>query len=170
LTELEYHRINNLKDLVDHYGISYNAPSDAKRTGLHPESIDVVVSTNTLEHIPKEDIVGILCEMKRILKPGGFISSKIDYSDHYAATDRNIDRLNYLKFSDAEWDKYNHSNHYQNRLRHHDYRKIFEEAGFKTIKNRILGQCGMPNFTLNEKFDGGNPETLAISGYFLVQN
>ena len=66
-------------------------------------------------------------ELKTILKPGGLSSLIIDYSDHYSHADKNISPLNYLKYSDKEWKKYNNQYLFQNRLRHQDYKNIFKE-------------------------------------------
>ena len=60
---IEYARTRHLAD-----GCVYQV-SDATATGMADASIDVVVSFETLEHIP--DDVALLHEFARILKPGG---------------------------------------------------------------------------------------------------
>jgi hypothetical protein len=67
-------------------------------------------------------------ECHRLCHSGSVLSLKIDYSDHYANADLTISKYNFLRYSAAEWRKYNPSLHYQNRLRHCDYRKIFAGA------------------------------------------
>ena len=39
------------------------------------------------------------------MSTGGVISAVIDYTDHYAYTDKTIGMLNYLQFSESEWTK-----------------------------------------------------------------
>ncbi len=39
--------------------------------------------------------------------------------DHYAYVDRNVHQLNYLRYSDEEWQRWNNAFLYQNRLRAH---------------------------------------------------
>ena len=46
--------------------------------------------------------------------------------------------LNYLKFDQNRWKKYNHNCHYQNRLRHYEYLKIFKKCGFIIIEEKLL--------------------------------
>lgn len=41
-----------LESLRTSFGIVYRAPCDARATGIEPGSVDVITSTNTLEHIP----------------------------------------------------------------------------------------------------------------------
>lgn len=58
----------------------------------------------------------------------------IDYKDHYSYFDKSISPYNYMRFSQKEWRKYNSSLHYQNRLRHSDYRKMMLDAGFAILE------------------------------------
>lgn len=120
-------------DLLSKTGISYAAPCDAAFTNYKDKSIDLITSTNTLEHIPPLDIKKILAECRRILSPDGIMSMKIDYSDHYSHSDATIGPYNFLQFSEKEWAQHNHVHHYQNRLRHSDYSKMFSAAGFKIL-------------------------------------
>lgn len=69
--------------LLEH-GITYRAPADARATGLDASSVDCVTSTSTLEHIPVDDIIRIVGECRRIIRPDGVMSSFIDYQDHYS--------------------------------------------------------------------------------------
>ena len=87
------------------------------------------MTTSVLEHIPPEQIARILREAHRILPPGGAIMSHvIDYSDHYAHSDARITPYHYLSFEEPTWRRFNPGIHYQNRLRHVDYRPLFESA------------------------------------------
>jgi predicted SAM-dependent methyltransferase len=149
LVENVRHQISKLVDLKSDikietlqklrlYGIEYRAPYDAAETDFNEKSIDACVSTNTLEHIPEESILSIFLELYRILKDDGIVSAKIDYSDHYAHTDKTISLLNYLKFDQNGWKKHNHNCHFQNRLRHYDYVKIFKKCGFVVIEEDLV--------------------------------
>lgn len=160
--------ISSVDDLKS-YGITYKSPYDASRTDLDDKSLDACVSTNTLEHIPVESIRKIFLELSRTLKDTGIVSAKIDYSDHYAHTDSSISLLNYLYYSDAEWQKYNHSCHYQNRLRHNDYKQIFGACGFSVIEEELhYGEGNIP-LDLIEKFRGEDESWSATSAYFVLR-
>lgn len=125
--------IDNLKN---YYGIHYAAPADARHTGLPDEFVDCVTSTNTLEHVPVNDISKIFSECFRILHPDGLMSFRIDYSDHYSHFDRSLSPYNFLRYSDKVWSIYNPPLHYQNRLRHADYLELFAKAGFEVLEIR----------------------------------
>ena len=156
-----------VSELQARYGIDYRAPADARSTGLPAGSIDCVTSTNTLEHIPREDIAGILKECFRILRPGGLMSFQVDYQDHYSYFDRSVSVYNFLRYSDREWQQFNPSLHYQNRMRHADYLSLYANAGFEVLEDAPF--TGTPadrkfieSLQLDARFQGRSPEELAI--------
>lgn len=92
-----------LQSLKELYGIDYRAPADARDTKINEKTIDYITSTNTLEHIPVEEIKAILRECHRILRDDGIMSFQIDYQDHYSYFDKNISVYNFLQFSETHW-------------------------------------------------------------------
>jgi SAM-dependent methyltransferase len=119
---------------LESLSIEYRAPADARQTGIPSNAVDLVTSTNTLEHIPPVEIRSIMSELRRILAPGGVASFKIDYQDHWSYFDPSISVYNFLRYDDASWSKYSPALHYQNRLRHDDYLSLFEESGFTILR------------------------------------
>jgi hypothetical protein len=65
--------------------------SDARRINLPADSIDLFVSNNTLEHVPREVIVGVFREFYRVGKNDCLMSHFIDLADHYAGFDKNLE-------------------------------------------------------------------------------
>jgi SAM-dependent methyltransferase len=133
LRRIDASPVGSLADLRERFGIDYRAPCDARGTGLAADSFDLISSTFTLEHIPRDGIVAILRESHRLLADGGIVSCSIDMQDHYAFDDTRISVYNFLRYSDRRWRFINSSLHYQNRLRARDYRELFAEAGLATI-------------------------------------
>lgn len=131
----EPREVASLDELAQIYQITYMAPVDVSRTDFPDASFDACISTSTLEHIPAKDIPAIFQELKRIVRPGGIISARTDYSDHYAHTDHNISEVSHLRFSDLRWWLHNPSNHYQNRLRHGHFRKMAADVGFELVND-----------------------------------
>ena len=154
---------------LEKYGIRYKAPADASKSELPDRIVDACISTNTLEHIPKEKILKIFHELHRILKDSGIVSAKIDYSDHYAHTDKNISLLNYLKYSEREWQKYNHSSHHQNRLRHYDYIAIFQSTGFELVEETLtFAEHNIPS-QISTQFSGKDENWKATSAHVVLR-
>lgn len=156
------------------YGINYKAPCDAGNTHLSSESIDYIISNTTLQHIPIVDVDRIIKECYRILKIGGVFSCNVSYMDHYSNFDKNISVFNFLQYSDVEWSRYNPPFHYQNRMRHSDYKKIFRDNGFIILEEKPYPVLEEDLKILNTlhidgKFRKYNIEDLAIrkSGFVL---
>jgi hypothetical protein len=161
-------KIIKLEDL-NNYGIDYRAPYDASVTNLNPKILDACISTNTLEHIPVASIKSIFMELKRILKDSGIVSAKIDYSDHYAHTDSKLTLLNFLNFLEFEWKKYNHQCHYQNRLRHYQYKQLFNECGFYIIKEELIFDEKNISQDLHFKFKDKDQSWSATSAHLVLK-
>jgi SAM-dependent methyltransferase len=167
------HSVLTRDDLQRFYGIEYLAPLDGRQSGLPAASVDCITSTFTMEHIPKEDLRSILRECARLLKPGGVICSLIDYQDHYAYNDPAISVYNFLQFSERDWQPFNNSLHYQNRMRHRQYVELFKEAGFALVREELNGGskadrdvlCAMQ---VAEPFQGFALEELVIRSSKMV--
>ena len=125
--------LTSLPELEERFGIRYLAPRDARATGLDEGSIDFVTSTDVCEHIPEADLAQIFGECRRLLRPGGAISCRIDLQDHYAYFDPSLSRYHFLRFSDRAWGLVNSPLHFQNRLREPDYRRLVEGAGLEVV-------------------------------------
>lgn len=106
---------------------------DAQTPRLPARSVHLIVSNNTLEHIPPAELVAVMAECRRIAAPRAVMSHFIDMSDHYAHFDSSITEFNYLRYSARAWRVFNNRLHYQSRLRASDYRRIIQAAGFAVI-------------------------------------
>jgi SAM-dependent methyltransferase len=153
--------------------IVYRAPCDARATGLPTGSVDYITSTNTLEHIDEASLGAILAECRRILRPDGVMSFQVDYQDHWSYFDSTIDVFNYLEYDDHKWRRYNPDLHYQNRLRHPDYLRLYQQAGFETVTEERLG--GGPDdvsavaaHDLDARFSSSDPADIAVRGSKVV--
>ncbi len=131
--------VRSTGELEERLGIAYLAPRDARATGLPGESVDFVSSTDTCEHIPAADLARIFAECRRLLRPGGAFSCRIDLQDHYSYFDPSLSRYHFLRFSDRAWNLVNSPLHYQNRLRAPDYLRLVREAGLEVVTETPSG-------------------------------
>jgi len=146
-------------------GIEYHAPADARKVP-HPDgSIELIVSNNTLEHIPPADLILIMRECRRLCSPHGVVSMAIDYSDHYSHSDRRVGRTNFLRYTDSEFERFQSSFLYQSRLRHSDYRALFKRAGFRVRDEQKIVEPediqAVENGPVADRFRDYAPEDLA---------
>ena len=129
LALVEFDRKTSVDEVLKLCQISYVAPGDAANTGLPDECIDYHTSYTVYEHIPNKLLEKIIKEGNRITKNSGLFIHCIDYSDHFSHSDKSISAINFLQYSDKEWDKYAGNRYmYMNRLRHDDFLDLFEGA------------------------------------------
>ena len=159
--------VRSISDLEKNYNIKYIAPMDLKQLSENNIKFDASISSTTLEHLPKEELKENFILLRKIIKKNGIISSLVDYSDHYSHTDKNINNLNFLKFSSTEWKRYNTPMLFQNRLRHQDYRELFKTCGYKV--SEIKGDLGEQSEYISKEFDSKNEETFMLWGHFLLK-
>jgi len=168
-TNLKYHELRNTDELFKFLKITYKAPFNLVNNTLEENSFDACISTDTLEHIPLNELKSIFQAMKRILKPNGLISAIVDYTDHYSYSDSSIGKLNFLQFDDHSFRKYNHSSHYQNRLRHYDYLSLFNDLGYELLACKCENSAMLPEIISNQ-FNQLDPSITATQGIFLLKN
>ena len=99
----------------------------------HGKKFELVLSNNTLEHIPERHLGSTFRGMAGLMEPGTVSSHFIDMSDHYSHLDRSISTFHFLKYSHRTWKWIDNSIQPQNRLRINAYRNLFEESGFPAI-------------------------------------
>lgn len=121
-------RFASWNDLAD-FGVRYLAPHV-----VTPDDgpVDCSCSNEVLEHVPAQQLPSLLKALRAATR--GITTHSIDYSDHYARSDPSVSRLNFLRYSDAEWRPFNSGRQFVNRLRHSDYLRMFREAGFTILE------------------------------------
>jgi len=160
--------VASLAELEPRFGIRYLAPCDARDTGLAAGSIDFASSTDTCEHIPGADLAAIFAESKRLLKPGGAFSCRIDLQDHYSYFDPSLSRYHFLRFSDRAWAAVNSPLHFQNRLRSPEYLQLVRDAGFELVREtpsgpNEKGRAELAKLPLADRFRGTPVDDLGVT-------
>ena len=67
---------------------------------LPENSIDFMVSTCVLNHIPPEVLLPELVALRRMLKPEGRMYHHLGHQDHWTYHDRSANQFNYYRYSD----------------------------------------------------------------------
>ena len=165
----------DLRKLLDLCRIVYIAPGDAAHTGLDPDAIDFHTSFNVFEHIPRDVLLAILREGNRIIRRDGLFVHRVDYSDHFSHSDTRISPINFLQYSDAQWQRYAGNRYmYMNRLRHDDFLALFEAASHgvlaaePTVDAPSLQLLREGRLSVDARFGGKAVEVLATTEAWIV--
>ncbi|WP_428263808.1 methyltransferase domain-containing protein [Haliangium sp.] len=165
-------RARDLDELLARAHIEYHAPADATTSGLPDGSVDIIFSNSVLEHVPPAVLDALMRESYRILRPGGLVVHSVNCGDHYAYFDKRINFMNYLQYSEAEWQRWNNDLQYQNRLRPQDFVDVTIEAGFDMLicmrepKPDLL--AALPSTRIAPEFAHYPPEELAAKSVDIV--
>jgi SAM-dependent methyltransferase len=116
LLNLKNYTFDSLEDL----GIKYRAPVDFADRKLK-EQADFIFSTAVLEHITLDDVVPVLNNLEKSLKPGGIMIHSIHLEDH---NDFLLAPFEFLKESDAIFTRSVQSVR-GNRIRASEWMRIF---------------------------------------------
>lgn len=165
----------SIKNFLELCQIKYIAPGDAAETGLKEKSIDIHTSYKVFEHIPPLILKKIIKEGNRIISDDGLFIHRIDYGDHFSYSDKAISAINFLQYSDSEWEGYASNRYmYMNRLRHDDFIKIFESEDHKIIlnqpdtDNQALELLHSGTLVIDEKFKNKPQDILATTSAWIV--
>ncbi len=133
---------------------------------LPDDSVDFVWSHAVLEHVRLHDFDATLAALKRVLKPGGIMSHRVDLQDHLAAS------LNNLRFRRATWEKewMARSGFYTNRIRFSDMLERFKGAGFETHIDNVdrWSALPVPRRVLDTEFAALGDDELLVQGFDAV--
>jgi hypothetical protein len=125
-----------LADWLAALNIAY-ACKDLCSAALPAQSVDIILSSNVLEHVPPAELRAIHQESRRLLREFGAIVHRFNPQDHFSTVDRSITGANFLRFSEEEWTWLGGSGlSYHNRLRCPQHRAIIADSGFDIVLER----------------------------------
>lgn len=130
---------------------------------LPSASCDFVWSQAVLEHIRHREFPEFAQEMRRVLKPTGAASHRVDLGDHLAGG------LNNLRFPERVWesDWVARSGFYTNRIRFGEMLAVFRKAGFSVEIRGVDRWPALPTSrsALAPEFRELPEEDLLVSGF-----
>ena len=167
--DIENHGLNSIHDfesLLQKTNSKYLTEGLLSLKSLQSNTIDFFMSQAALEHISLSQFKETQIEIKRLLKPNGIISHKVDLKDHLNNS------LNNLRFSENIWESnfMSKSGFYTNRLRYNEMINIFEDSGLKIISTTIQtwDKIPIPRSKLASKFKNLSEDELRISGFHIL--
>ena len=153
-------------ELMWRVGASYMTEGLKSLKQITDNSVDFIWSQAVLEHIREQEFDETMQELRRILKPGGVASHRVDLKDHLGGA------LNNLRFSNRLWEKdwMASSGFYTNRIRYSDMIKRFNNAGFKVdiVEVSRWDEVPTPIEKLDKTYRSLPVDELCISGFDVI--
>lgn len=130
------------------------------------DSVDLIVSYATMEHVRRHELARLLAETFRMLAPGGVARHWIDLMDHLGG------RLNNLRIPPAVWEHplLAGAGFYTNRLRCSEIVALAQAAGFGSSVPALSRwpELPTPRRVMARQFQGFDDDELRIASFDLV--
>lgn len=135
----------------------------ASLKAIPSESVDAMWSQAVLEHIRVHEFSETLRESRRLLRPQGVASHRVDLRDHLTGA------LNNLRFSESVWESrfMAASGFYTNRIRYRSMIEMFEAAGFRPSVMLADRWSSLPTArgAMAEPYRSMPEDDLTVSGF-----
>jgi len=161
--------------LLSRLNILYLAPTDTGQLAFASQSIDCHVSYGVLQHIPPTALISIFREGKRLLKPTGLLAHYAVLGDLFSGVDRNISHVNFLQYSDEEWESIAGNRYmYHNRLRVDELCELLTSQGLRLLCEDVyinaesLELLQSQKLVLDERFKKKSPEINATESMWII--
>jgi SAM-dependent methyltransferase len=162
----EIESMDTLAELLAATNGEYLTDGLASLRTIPDAAVDFAWSHAVLEHIDRDIFDETLRELRRVMRPDGVSSHRVDLEDHLAGS------LNNLRFSHARWESplFKNSGFYTNRLRCSEIVRACEAAGFivETRSVERWDRLPVPKAALALRYRKFSDDELRIRGIDLV--
>lgn len=156
----------SLVDVLSASGGRYLTEGVHSWQAIPDASVDFIWSQAVLEHIRRDDFPIMLREMRRVLRPTGVCSHRVDLQDHLSGG------LNNLRFSAALWesDFMTQSGFYTNRIRFGEMLRYFTEADFdvEVLQAERFATLPTPRSRMAPEFCNLSETDLLVSAFDVI--
>jgi SAM-dependent methyltransferase len=151
----------NFEEAYAILGFTYLLSPDGSLNSIADGSLDLVFSSDVMEHIPHDSLPVLAASLHRVVKPGGLVAQQIVMADHLCIYAKSAHPKAYLQYSDSEWARwFENEVQYQNRWQQSDFRKLFKEAGFEIISEAIIGRADTSKLKIARRWADYSREDL----------
>jgi SAM-dependent methyltransferase len=156
-------KVSNLAGILESCNAVYGTQGLRSLRDIPSESVDFIWSQAVLEHIRRHELLDTMRELRRILRPDGICSHRIDLKDHLGGA------LNNMRFSTHLWesDWMARSGFYTNRLRYSEMIELFRQAGFavEVVATSRWYAVPTPRNSMAKEFRGLSDEDLLVKEF-----
>lgn len=159
-------------EAYDLLGFTYIIAGDGSIGALEDASLDLVFSSDVMEHIPADTLPRLAGQLRRKLRTGGHATQQIVQADHLCIYARSAHPKTYLAFDDRQWRRWFENDvQYFNRWQHSDFVELFSDAGFAVVDQEIVETADTSGLDIAERWrDYDRNDLDATVTRLLVQN
>ncbi|XOV82861.1 MAG: methyltransferase domain-containing protein [bacterium] len=163
---VDINECSSVEEVLTTCGGTYLTSGLASLQQIPDNSIDFIWSQAVLEHLRVNEFTPTMKELKRILKPQGIASHRIDLKDHLGGS------LNNMRIPGRLWEQewMASSGFYTNRIRYSGMLNAFRDSGFE-VEIVAVDRWQEPPITrrkLAAEFQHLSRDDLRISGFHVV--
>lgn len=166
LQSVELQGCESIEDVLSVCSSTYLTNGLQSLRQIESGTVDIVFSHAVLEHVRHHEFVAVMQELRRIMRPSGVSSHRVDLRDHLGGG------LNNLRFRNQVWESeiFAQSGFYTNRLRFKEMTQLFEHAGFSVEVRGVdrWHQVPLARKRMAQEFRVLSDEDLCISGFDVV--
>lgn len=157
---------SSLDDLQRRFRVQYLTNGLQSLRKLPNDCVDFAFSHATLEHIRRHEFLPTMKELRRIVRPDGSISHRVDLRDHLGGG------LSHLRFRDRTWESrfMASSGFYTNRIGFAEMCRLMERAGFRVQVINVDRWRRLPTARkrLAAPFRARDDVDLLVSGFDVI--
>lgn len=145
-------------------GFEYIVDPTGSLRAIADGTVDLVISSDVMEHIPRNAVPALCADLRRIVRPGGYVAQQIVYTDHLTIYDRSVHPKNYLRYSDRQWRWWLENDvQYINRLQPSDFLKAFGDNAFTVVSHEAVQTCDSSQLKIDARFAHYTREELDVA-------
>ena len=166
-------KARSLSEMLDALHIRYLKKCDITRGGLENDSMDVVLSSNVLEHVPPATLSRMHREIARLLREKGYAVHRFNPGDHFEGFTGSS--IHFLRYGERSWrwlGGYGLS--YHNRMRSCEHATCVRDSGLSLslwadrVDEKATAQVREGRATLDPRFVGLPVESVCASYTWFV--
>lgn len=152
----------SFEDLYRLLGWRYVIDPQGSLREIADSSIDLIISSDVLEHVDAGAVKSLVDDMHRILRQGGAASQQIVEGDHLCIYDRAVHPKNYIRYTERQWRwLFENQVQYVNRIQHSEWVQLFKSGGFEIVADRITERADLTGIRVSKRFAGYSDDDLA---------
>jgi cyclopropane fatty-acyl-phospholipid synthase-like methyltransferase len=128
-------RVSTYDELYARLGFEYRIDPTGVHAALPDDHFDLIFSFDVLEHVNREDVLPLLRNTTRLLRPGGVQLHLIGIADHLTNYDSGMSWKNYIRYSDRAWKAFFENDvQYINRIQRSEWLAMFRTCGLRVLE------------------------------------